>query len=248
MSQHGGTTGMARAPARRDSRQRAKPQLSQTVPFPVPVRSAPRRDLSAYSTQDLAALAFSGDSVAWDTLYSRCVGNLAGITLSLDLGFDEDEAMDLAQATMVRAWTYRHRFDQARSFWVWIRIILDRLAHNEIRRTRRRARIHVDELAPAAMANTLAAGSTLEALIENEEAEDRRRVLALAMQRLSSGDRELLTAYAEGERLVLLAEKIRVNESTVRGRLFRAKRRLAEAYRAVLDLQQGRPRITESHR
>ncbi len=139
---------------------------------------------------------------------------------------DEQEAREVAQEALLKAWAARDRYDPARPFYPWLRTIVRNTARDARARGRHRA-------VPGLDAERLdAPGRSPEQLAT---ARDATRVLARALDTLSPEHREIVVlrhfedlSYAE------IADILGVKQGTVMSRLFRARKALA---RAVADLE-----------
>jgi RNA polymerase sigma factor (sigma-70 family) len=220
--------------ARPDTHPRTPAPQATPAPGARPVRER----LREMPEQELATIAMAGDEVAWDILFARAYPALVGFALSLGMDLDGDQAADLAQETLVRAWTMRDRFDPSGSFRSWTLVVLERLARNEVRR-RRRFVSGGDALELPPTGEMPWAGSVpgvgLDAIIDAQEEDARLDRLRRAMRHLAPEDRRLLTAVSRGERLVDMAARQDVVVSTLRWRLFRARQRLAERFHRLAE-------------
>jgi len=162
-----------------------------------------------------------GDTEAFDRLVARYYRRV--YTLCLSLLEDPDEAEEATQEAFWRAYRNLKGYDPSRSFRTWL---LSIAAHHAIDRLRRRrARAPWREALPAADP------SPEEHLLAQEERERIRRLVG----QLPPLERALiLLRYWEGASYREMAQALRLSESAVKSRLFRARRALAQAYRAEL--------------
>jgi RNA polymerase sigma factor (sigma-70 family) len=121
-------------------------------------------------------------------------------------GVAPDTAEDIAQAAWARGWERRHQLREVKAILAWINVI----ALNLLRAAARRGKPTTDlEAAPE--------GSYTMNLV----ALDARHLLEICR----SGDRELLKRhYVEGCTIQEIAKEAGMNPSSVRVRLFRARR------------------------
>jgi RNA polymerase sigma-70 factor (ECF subfamily) len=137
------------------------------------------------------------------------------------------EAEDVAQETFVRLTTRLDRYDPARPFRTWLLSVAAHACIDRLRQ-RRRSWLSLDEPLPAA--DQVALRDPLpgpeEALVRREEEQRVQRLLA----RLAPEDRQVVVlrywydlGYEE------IAEATRASVSSVKSRLFRARRALAGA-------------------
>lgn len=176
--------------------------------------------LSALSDDQVARLAASHPE-AWSVLYARSLPHL--VRLARRLGWCGDDADDLAQETMVRLWRHRAGFDPSKSFARWARTVLKNLSASRHRQTGRR---HTLVAATAGEAEGLwravPPASPVEAL-------ERRRIRR-ALESLPDSDRAVLSAWAIGHPSSEMAREEGISDSSMRGRVRRAKLRLARVY------------------
>lgn len=131
---------------------------------------------------------------------------------------DEQEAREVAQDVMLKAWAARDRYDPERPFYPWLRTI----ARNAARDARDRGRFRaVPGLEPERV------GSAAPGPDAHVMSADANRQLRAALDRLPDEQREVLVlrhfedlSYAE------IAELLGVPEGTVMSRLFRARKAL----------------------
>ncbi len=136
---------------------------------------------------------------------------------------DEQEAREVAQDALTRAWAARDRYDPARPFYPWLYTIVRNACRDAAARGRHRAKsgLEVERLR----------GGGPGPLAELTQREAERRLHA-AMHRLGDDHREILVmrhfedlAYAE------IAELLEVPVGTVMSRLYRARKALSKEMR-----------------
>jgi len=132
---------------------------------------------------------------------------------------NEQEAHEVAQEALLRAYRARDRYDPSRPFYPWLRRIIRNACVDARRRGRHRALTGLDE---ARVASTAPDPS------ERVETADAVAHLRAAMEELSPEHREILVlrhfedlSYAE------IAEILGVAQGTVMSRLYRARKALA---------------------
>ena len=133
---------------------------------------------------------------------------------------NEQEARELAQEALTRAWAARHRYDEARPFYPWLYTIVRNACRDAAARSKHRARPGLrSELVPAGSPSALSA-------LAGRQAEERVRA---AMGRVDEPHREVLVmrhfedlAYAE------IAEILEIPVGTVMSRLYRARKALLQ--------------------
>lgn len=173
----------------------------------------------------LVRLAQAGDREAFGRLVERYMRRAYFAALSL-VGSRED-ALDLSQEAFVRAYRSRGTIDPERPFYAWLYQILRRLCFNFLRD--RRTRRQTLEASASWLADDAADRSgpdPAEALAR----EERRRLVAAAIEGLPAREREVL-ALKEFEGLTYkeIASLVGVPIGTVMSRLYAARQRLAQA-------------------
>ena len=131
---------------------------------------------------------------------------------------NEQEAREIAQDSLAKAWAARDRYDRARPFYPWLYTIVKNTCRDAIARRRHRAWPGLDtERVASSDRSPLAEASS-------RQAADR---VHQAMDHLSEEHREILSlrhfqdlSYAE------IAEILDLPQGTVMSRLFRARRAL----------------------
>lgn len=131
--------------------------------------------------------------------------------------FGPADADDLAQEAMVRAYASWSRLDQERDPWPWLTQILRNVARD---RYARRSPVPLETLPGAA------ADATADV--------DERTVVRAALGQLSSSDRDVLV-LRECHELTFaeLSQVLGRSPNALRQQVFRARRRLADAYTAI---------------
>jgi RNA polymerase sigma-70 factor (ECF subfamily) len=173
----------------------------------------------------LVRLAQAGDADAFGRLVERHMRRAYFAALSL-VGSRED-ALDLSQEAFVRAYRARGTIDPDRPFYAWLYQILRRLCFNFLRD--RRTRAQTLEAAGSWLAEDVAdrAGPDPAEALEREQ---RRRLVAAAIEELPAREREVLALKEfEGLSYKEIAALVGVPIGTVMSRLYAARQRLALA-------------------
>jgi RNA polymerase sigma factor (sigma-70 family) len=159
----------------------------------------------------------AGDPGAVDELYTS-LGPMVLAYLRRLVSWDDAE--DVLQRVFYEVWKNRDRYDPSRSLEAWVLGIARKRAIDQLRRTRRDA-VPVDELRD----------------VTGEDGRDlaERYVRAVqvrrALQQLPMEQREVLTlAYFTGRTQVEIAARLDVPLGTVKARMFRGLRRLADVF------------------
>jgi RNA polymerase sigma-70 factor, ECF subfamily len=173
--------------------------------------------------QDLIRRWKRGDKRAFETLVRRHMSDAFYVAYGY-VGNAED-ARDLSQDAFIKAYQARARFDESRPFYPWLYRILKNHCLNFVTRGRHLISLddeneHREIASPAATA--------LESMEENE----RRKLVRMAIDRLSEDHREIIVlknfkehSYKE------IADVLGIPMGTVMSRLFYAR----QALRAVIE-------------
>jgi RNA polymerase sigma-70 factor (ECF subfamily) len=172
------------------------------------------------SESDLITRARRGDGAAWEILvrqHQEAVFRLAYLLLG-----NADDAEDVAQETLIRAFQTLDRFDPNRPLRPWLLRITTNLAHNRRRAVGRylAAISRLVRAAPDPLAATSGPGDHLQ---QHEEAE----ALWRAVRRLKQADQEAIyLRYFLELSVAETAQALGVAPGTVKSRLSRALDRL----------------------
>ena len=189
------------------------PTKGPTGPTPTPTGPA---DARARADRELARRFATGHPRALHDVYDRYAGAVHTVALSR-LGGDRDLAEEAVQDVFLKAWRAVAVFDPERDLSPWLYEIARRSAADIARRERRRpVTTTLSPATPAAEATTL---------VDAWEAWQVR----LALGELPGDERELLrlTHYV-GLTQTQIAERLEIPVGTVKSRVHRAHRRLAE--------------------
>ena len=183
--------------------------------------------------QEWVARALAGELGAFERLvgrYEKAVYNLAYRMLG-----NAADAEDAAQETFLRAYASLGSYQAARKFGTWL---LSITSHWCIDRLRRRKVVSLEALADVSLLGGTTDGPEREALAREHEREVQGRLAALPeAYRLI-----IVLRYWHELSYTEIAETTGLPLSTVRMRLFRARRLLAAAYGAPARRPRPRPR------
>ena len=173
--------------------------------------------------QDLIRRWKRGDKRAFETLVRRHMTDAFYVAYGY-VGNAED-ARDLSQDAFIKAYQARSRFDEERPFYPWLYRILKNHCLNFVTRGKRHVSLD-DENEKREIASPAATA------LENMEETERKRLVRLALERLSEDHREIIVlknfkdhSYKE------IAELLGIPIGTVMSRLFYAR----QALRAVIE-------------
>jgi RNA polymerase sigma-70 factor (ECF subfamily) len=178
---------------------------------PVRVTGGPRADADA-----LAALASSGDRLAFDRLYEVTVGRVYAVCLRMCGNVAHAE--ELTQDAYVRAWRSLATFRGDSAFTSWLhRLTVNVVLEDARKRKRRTARVEtVPDVTKLATAT--------------RPMSDARMDLERAIRALPAGARTVLVLHdVEGYKHEEIAERMGIAAGTSKAQLHRARRLLREA-------------------
>lgn len=176
-----------------------------------------------------------GDQKAFESLvhrHQRRVLSLIGHTIR-----QPNDVEDLAQQVFLKVYLALSKFDFRAEFSTWLYRITVNECYDYMRRMRALKsyggnEIQVGELAEL---DRLSAGKASRAENPAKRAELRQTV-ELLFRRLSEEDQMLLTLRElEGYSMKEIATVMKLKENTVKVRLFRARKRLQDLYRRLMD-------------
>ena len=152
------------------------------------------------------------------------------------------EVEDLAQQVFFKVYQALPRFDFRAAFSTWLYRITVNECFDHLRRQqalKAPARSEVQFEDPADLEQVLAAATENSA--DPERLASLKELVERLFARLPAEDRVLLTLReVEGFSVVEIAAALKLNENTVKVRLFRARQRLLEAYRRVATSEAAR--------
>jgi RNA polymerase sigma-70 factor (ECF subfamily) len=180
--------------------------------------------------QDLIQRARKGDQEAFAALvneHQRYVHNLAVRVLK-----NEEEALDLAQETFVRAWTALPNFRGQSSFRTWLYRIVTNLCYNRLPNLRR----SLSELGDDVIAELPETAGTFGNPAHGVESRELRSYLHQAIDRLDEHYRLLISLRYQNElSYEEIATMLNLPLGTVKTGLFRAKEQLRRALEAYQE-------------
>jgi RNA polymerase sigma-70 factor, ECF subfamily len=171
-----------------------------------------------------------GDHDAFATLvdvHQRYVYNLA-----LRVVKDENEALDLAQETFVRAWTALPNFRGQSQFRTWLYRIVTNLCYNRLPNLRR----SLNDLGDDVMENVPETNLTFDNPALEYESNETKNYVQQAIEALDEKYRLLLTMRYQNElSYEEIASTLNLPLGTVKTGIFRAKAQLHTALAALED-------------
>lgn len=140
---------------------------------------------------------------------------------ALSLTKDRENAADLLQDSLVRALTYREKFQDDTNFKAWVYTIMKNTFINEHRRSKRtQVVMHTvdrlnDEVRRVQLPNS-------------PEATVKMAEIQRSLERLDVAFREPFTMHHEGFKYHEIADKLGIPIGTVKSRIFQARHRLMD--------------------
>jgi len=182
------------------------------------------------SEQILIQRAQKGNHDAFAALvneHQRYIYNLA-----LRVMKDENEALDLAQETFVRAWTALPNFKGQSQFRTWLYRIVTNLCYNRLPNLRR----SLNDLGDEVMENTHATDSIFDNPAHEFESNETKTYLLHAVDSLDPNYKLLITLRYQNElSYEEIASTLNLPLGTVKTGIFRAKAQLRNALATLED-------------
>jgi RNA polymerase sigma factor (sigma-70 family) len=184
---------------------------------------------------ELARRAVSGDGDAFGTLFERWFDRVFDVAWHIVR--NRDTAAEVAQEAFATAWRQRSSLRQPESFGGWLLRIARNKALNRLQREGRSRPIG-DEETLVVIDTRSSGGDAADGLVDRE----RDDLVWAASAALGEDDASLLSLHLRHElRAPELAEELGVEPNTAHQRLFRLKKRLAEALGAWVLWRRGAP-------
>ncbi|HEU0132455.1 MAG TPA: sigma-70 family RNA polymerase sigma factor [Mycobacteriales bacterium] len=167
-----------------------------------------------------------GDGPEWDDAFTAlCDRYRLRLVRWVAAIFGARDAEDIAQETLVRLFQRPELLADDRDVWPWLAVVARNVGRDLVRHNAQSSA--VDHL-------TLAEVPDAVAVWDHVVARDDAERLVRALRRLSARDRQLIRLRdVQGVSMAELAGLVGVTENTARQQLFRARRRLADAYTAL---------------
>jgi RNA polymerase sigma factor (sigma-70 family) len=184
---------------------------------------------------DFWASAIDGNGGAFGVIYDRHRDRVFRHALRLIISIPDAE--DVTAMVFLEAWRRRDAVRMVNgSVVAWLLVTTNNVVRNHAR-SQRRYRAFLDRLPPPD-----AVEDPAEHVAEEDERQARARSLAAAFARLSGRDRDVLTLCVLEELSTAQAGTVLgVPEGTVKSRLSRAKRRLAQSFTGDLHTRDPEP-------
>ncbi|SHH35410.1 RNA polymerase sigma-70 factor, ECF subfamily [Chryseolinea serpens] len=180
------------------------------------------------SDEELITSILANDTDALGELYNRYYKKVFQKCLSLVK--DPDEAFDLAQEALLKAFDHLKNFRKDSSFSTWLYIIAHRHCLLALRKKNKNG-----------VQSTEALDEEADRLAENSDEVERRieseTIMFSLINQLPEADKELLfLKYREGESIESLQEKLQLSTSAIKMRLKRSKEKLNNVYVVALSV------------
>jgi RNA polymerase sigma-70 factor (ECF subfamily) len=138
---------------------------------------------------------------------------------ALSLTKDRDDAQDLLQESILRALTYRDKFQDNTNFKAWLYTIMKNTFINDHRRSKRTAALMDRVEKERTVVSKVQMPSSPENLVRMGEIQN-------SLSKLDNAFREPFTMHHEGYKYHEIAEKLDIPIGTVKSRIFQARQRL----------------------
>jgi RNA polymerase sigma-70 factor (ECF subfamily) len=138
---------------------------------------------------------------------------------ALSLTKDRDDAQDLLQESMLRALTYRDKFQDNTNFKAWLYTIMKNTFINDHRRGKRTAAIMDRVEQERTVVSKVQMPSSPENLVRMGEIQS-------SLSKLDNAFREPFNMHHEGYKYHEIADKLGIPIGTVKSRIFQARQRL----------------------
>jgi RNA polymerase sigma-70 factor (ECF subfamily) len=138
---------------------------------------------------------------------------------ALSLTKDRDDAQDLLQESILRALTYRDKFQDKTNFKAWLYTIMKNTFINDHRRGKRTAALMDRVEQERAVVSKVQMPSSPDNLVRMGEIQN-------SLSKLDNAFREPFTMHHEGYKYHEIAEKLDIPIGTVKSRIFQARQRL----------------------
>jgi RNA polymerase sigma-70 factor, ECF subfamily len=196
----------------------------------LPSGRAPRGGAGAADDRELVSRAQAEDKEAFEELVRRHQHRVFAVAGGILRRREDVE--DIAQQVFVKAYFSLKRFDQRAAFSTWLYKITVNECWDLLRKKKVRPLVYESDLSEEQARQYAVSGETgREAPDISEKLADRQRVERL-LDGLEDRDRlMLILKEVEGFAVEEIAEVLHLNANTVKVRLFRARRRLADLAR-----------------
>ncbi len=138
---------------------------------------------------------------------------------ALSLTKDRDDAQDLLQESILRALTYRDKFQDNTNFKAWLYTIMKNTFINDHRRGKRTAALMDRVEQERTVVSKVQMPNSPENLVRMGE-------IQTSLSKLDSAFREPFTMHHEGYKYHEIADKLGIPIGTVKSRIFQARQRL----------------------
>lgn len=146
---------------------------------------------------------------------------------------NRDLAQELSQETFLRCYQFLKSYDQGRKFSTWLYTVARNLCIDELKRRRSAREVPLDDALPVVDARDAETADERDQRSACLRSEDDFRILE-ALQELPESSRTvLLLHYFQGLSYQEIGEALELPVSTVKIRIFRAKKTLLEKWKEV---------------
>ena len=178
---------------------------------------------------ELVRAVLAGDATAYRGLVERYQGRIYSICYGMVR--NNEDARDLAQEALVKAYQNLHRFELKSSFYTWLCRIAMNVSIDHLRRQKvRRAELFEDGVATKDAGGVLSMGHQREDPGKNLERKRLQERIVAALDDLPEEQRQIIVLREiDGLSYKEIAEVMDTPEGTVMSRLFYARKKLQAA-------------------
>jgi RNA polymerase sigma-70 factor (ECF subfamily) len=208
--------------------------------------AAETKAANAEAERELVRRAQKGDDAAYEQLvrmhHHRILAVIGGILRH------REDVEDVAQQALVKAYFSLKRFDQRSAFGTWLYKIAvnecwDYFRKKKVRRLVYEGNLSEEQLRQMERAEEGDDGGAVRRTPDAERNTEQRQLIDRLLSGLDDQDRTMLIMKeVEGFTVGEIGAVLGLNVNTVKVRLFRARGRLAKAYRRIRDAKPVRPR------
>lgn len=174
---------------------------------------------------DLVSQAQQGDHKAFEKLITPIRGLI--YRESLKAAKDPDTADDIAQETMIRAYTKIGGFRGDSKFSTWVYTICKRCILMHFRSARRKGAERLDSLLTSEMESAIESiGTPIPSQVDIAIASQQADSISDAMQRLSPQYYEVIDLWLSGNSLHQIGDKVNLTVTATKSRIHRARKQI----------------------
>ncbi len=178
-------------------------------------------DISNLTDQKVIEKVLNGDARAFEVIYIRYFGRVMRVCEAIVM--DRETAKDLAQDAFIKMYDRLSSYQGKSALFTWMYPIARNVTYDYLRR--QRPHDHIDDHEPEFVADEPR---------DDELLSYEKRILQLALQKISAIDRQLLMMkYGYSWSIEEIGEFMELNEGAIKMRLMRAKFKVKAAYEGM---------------